>query len=262
MHRYRSLQCRQPIGSGKACQAKAPTANIVIAADDDYKTEGNPGLKAATAAAKAIAATTILPVFKSRQDRKLTDFNDLHVEEGLDVVFSQLSAKSFSLRLEDWTYTAQEFHTEPAKREWLIRGVFPQGQVSVVASAGGLGKSYMLLDLAHKVALARHDDFWGIHSKTAFGKIERFGTSVYMSAEDDNIEVHNRLAAIDADRKLHNDGKGDKLIVIPCPSTGISCRLFVSDRDEVKPTKMWLDIVVLSLATHFDLDSKQVVLAD
>jgi phage/plasmid primase-like uncharacterized protein len=238
----------------KQARAKAPTASIIIAADDDFLTvrppghpkagePWNPGIESASEASAQIQASYIVPAFKNRGALKLTDFNDLHVTEGLSVVLAQLSVKSFALNLQDWTYNAQGFNGEPEKREWLIRGHFPLGQVSVVASAGGLGKSYMLLDLAHKVALAKHDDFWGMFSKTAFGKIEQFGTAVYMSAEDDRIEVHIRLSSIDPDRRLYNDGRGDKLIVIPCPSTDMSCRLFVSDRDEVKPTKTWLEIV-------------------
>jgi phage/plasmid primase-like uncharacterized protein len=242
------------IAVAKQARAKAPTASIIIAADDDFLTvrppghpkagePWNPGIESASEASAQIQASYIVPAFKNRGALKLTDFNDLHVAEGLSVVLAQLSVESFLVNLSDWTYDAQGFHGEPDKRSWLVRGVFPMGQASLFASAGGLGKSYLMLDLAHKVALAKRDDFWQLHTKTAFGKVEAFGTAIYISAEDDRIEVHSRLTSIDPDRLLHKDGKGNQLIVMSGPEMGISPRLFISDRDEVKPTKVWLEIV-------------------
>lgn len=56
------------------------------------RTFENAGISKAREAAKAIGrAMVTFPVFADRGDRKLTDFNDLHVEEGLDVVELQLS---------------------------------------------------------------------------------------------------------------------------------------------------------------------------
>lgn len=51
----------------------------------------NAGVAACTAAAKAVGnASVVMPLFKDRAGRKLTDFNDLHVEEGLDSVGAQI----------------------------------------------------------------------------------------------------------------------------------------------------------------------------
>ena len=62
----------------KALRAKYPCLAIVIAADDDWKTEGNPGLAHAKAAAAAIGGKLAVPNFNGLQrgDRD-TDFNDL-----------------------------------------------------------------------------------------------------------------------------------------------------------------------------------------
>lgn len=226
--------------------------NIIIAADDDYQTvrppnhpqagqTWNPGLEAANAAAQEINAKVIVPKFSGAN--RGTDFNDLALIEGASVVLKQLSTKTFLIDLDQWTYDAQGFEGIPQKREWLIRGVFPMGQAALLASAGGLGKSYLMLDLAHKVAIDKHTDFWNIHRKTAFGNIERGGTAFYISAEDDKIEIHSRLAEIDPARTIHKEGKGKQLITIPGPDMGMSPRLFTSDKDDVSPTPLWLDIV-------------------
>jgi predicted P-loop ATPase/phage/plasmid primase-like uncharacterized protein len=53
----------------------------------------NAGLKRAHEAVAAVGnASVVFPQFAARGERKLTDFNDLHVEEGLHVVKAQLEA--------------------------------------------------------------------------------------------------------------------------------------------------------------------------
>lgn len=61
----------------KALRAKLPeTVTLVVAADDDRRTEGNPGLAKAFEAAEAITAEVIRPEFPC-DDCNCTDFNDL-----------------------------------------------------------------------------------------------------------------------------------------------------------------------------------------
>ncbi len=62
----------------KALRSKFPCISIVIAADDDWKTDGNPGLTAATEAARVVGGTIAVPDFSGlpRGDAD-TDMNDL-----------------------------------------------------------------------------------------------------------------------------------------------------------------------------------------
>lgn len=68
----------------KALRGKFPCITLVIAADDDWKTDGNPGLTAATEAARAVGALLAVPKFTGlpRGDKD-TDFNDLHRLAGM-----------------------------------------------------------------------------------------------------------------------------------------------------------------------------------
>lgn len=68
----------------KVLRAKFPCITLVIAADDDWKTEGNPGLSAATEAARAVGGLLAVPNFAGlpRGDRD-SDFNDLHRLAGM-----------------------------------------------------------------------------------------------------------------------------------------------------------------------------------
>lgn len=59
----------------KAARAAWPAADLVVCADNDRKTEGNPGLTAATAAAKAVGARLAVPEFPEGVPG--SDFNDL-----------------------------------------------------------------------------------------------------------------------------------------------------------------------------------------
>lgn len=66
-------------------RAALPEAELIIAADDDAFTDGNPGLAAANEAALAVGATIAVPLWAGDRGRG-TDFNDLHVAEDLDAV--------------------------------------------------------------------------------------------------------------------------------------------------------------------------------
>ncbi|MEY5099200.1 MAG: hypothetical protein RJA36_1919 [Pseudomonadota bacterium] len=70
-----------------ALRAKYPGARLILAADDDHRTEGNPGITKATEAAQAVGARLAVPRFPEdcRPD-DATDFNDLHALAGLDAV--------------------------------------------------------------------------------------------------------------------------------------------------------------------------------
>lgn len=73
-------------------RALYPQAPLLLCADDDWQTEGNPGRQKAHAVAKAVEDCHYTwPIFKPRERKpKDTDFNDLHLSAGLGVVQRQL----------------------------------------------------------------------------------------------------------------------------------------------------------------------------
>lgn len=66
-------------------------ARIVVAGDDDHATEGNPGRTKADEAATKAACAAVFPDFRDHPE-KGTDFNDVHVTFGIDVLSKQLDA--------------------------------------------------------------------------------------------------------------------------------------------------------------------------
>ena len=63
-----------------------PDLRVIFCADDDHATTGNPGVLKATAAARAHRARLAVPVFSGERG---SDWNDLHVLEGLEAVRAQ-----------------------------------------------------------------------------------------------------------------------------------------------------------------------------
>ena len=86
-----AFNCGNLVSVAKAIRAWLPPARIVIAADDDHATEGNPGLTKAREAADLIGATVAVPIFLETEARG-TDFNDLAVLRGPEPVAEAIQA--------------------------------------------------------------------------------------------------------------------------------------------------------------------------
>lgn len=89
-----------------ALRKRYKNAQILILADDDVFSEGNPGVTCASAAAMEVGGAFVAPVFSDDGARraafdakgtKLSDFNDLHLLEGLHVVRAQVEARLLAL---------------------------------------------------------------------------------------------------------------------------------------------------------------------
>lgn len=94
---------------------------ILICADDDAFTTGNPGITAASTAALEVDGAWIAPKFADEaarqakhasQGHKLTDFNDLQAIEGLHVVRTQVEARVTELKWQ--ALAAARPHTDGA----------------------------------------------------------------------------------------------------------------------------------------------------
>ena len=89
-----------------ALKSRYKEARILICADDDAWSEGNPGISCASAAALEVGGAWVAPVFAddaarhaahAKNGSKLSDFNDLHGLEGLHQVRVQIEARITAL---------------------------------------------------------------------------------------------------------------------------------------------------------------------
>ncbi len=85
-----ALDCGNLLAVARLAREKYPKREIIIAGDDDLRTKGNPGRTEATAAARAINAMVVFPLFADI-DGAGSDFNDLMVAESIEVVKAQLA---------------------------------------------------------------------------------------------------------------------------------------------------------------------------
>mgnify|MGYP000993720479 CR=1 FL=1 len=163
------------------------------------------------------------------------DLNDYHQEHNLTAVASLLAgAKVLPSRFGLALRTADRlFIGEPPPVNWLVRGIFPLGVCCLIASPPNVGKSFLSLDLAAKVA-SYHAEL-----DCSFGAaVAAHGRAIYISAEDDKPEIHRRLWSL-------CDGRmPERLHVLSLPDVG-HFRVIEADRTtkEFKPTEAWRDLV-------------------
>lgn len=74
----------------KALRQRYPDHLIVVCADDDYRTKGNPGMKKASEAAFQTGGVVAVPDFGLDRPEGATDFNDLHLATDLATVQAQV----------------------------------------------------------------------------------------------------------------------------------------------------------------------------
>ena len=163
------------------------------------------------------------------------------VAEGLDVSALLRSSAPVAddlqpleaIQISRWR-ALDRFTGHPQARRWLVEGVFPQAQAALVSAAGGVGKSFLLLALAREVAAF---DGTKDHAPMVFGSaLAGHGVAIYITAEDDAIEVHNRLNALGP--------IPDRLYVLPLPDAGGAQPLFAPDPATRGPatTAAWLEL--------------------
>ncbi len=86
-----AMNCGNLLPVAKSLRAVNPEIRIVLCADDDRETKGNPGKKKAEELARKLNNVLVrFPKFTVK-DSRLTDFNDLHVMEDLERVVEQLA---------------------------------------------------------------------------------------------------------------------------------------------------------------------------
>ena len=78
-----AFDCGNLLPAAKALREKFPDLLLILCADDDYRTEGNPGKTKAIEAAQAVGGLLAFPDFGTGRADGATDFNDLHQLAGL-----------------------------------------------------------------------------------------------------------------------------------------------------------------------------------
>ena len=188
----------------------------------------NTGVENAKKAGKASGCSVIIPEFSSL-DGNPTDFNDLHVRQGIEAVRTQLNCAVQDVpNILDWGI--DNFTGETPEQKWLVKDTLPMGAPCVLAASGGTGKGMLALDLALTVAscpdggAATGNLNLNQTSSLLSGKwlgmdVVEHGTVVIFTAEDSKDDVHRRLATLDPDGSRRENARG-RLFIVPLPNAG------------------------------------------
>ena len=146
----------------RTLRAKLPDARIVLCADDDAATPGNPGRTKATEAARAIGGLVALPDFGPDGPEGATDFNDMAQNRGAeavreaveratapDVPEAQPAAPSAAAADSGPRVELQcASDVEPEAISWLWPGWLAAGKLHILAGPAGTGKTTLAIALA------------------------------------------------------------------------------------------------------------------
>ncbi len=140
----------------RALRAKYPGRPILIGADDDRNTEGNPGRTKAQAAAAAVGGYAVVPVFPEGAEG--TDFNDLAAVAGPEAVLEAFEAAQAAgvdtpdLKGGPRFRRASDLLEIAAERpDWLVEGLLARGCVTYLAGKVKAGKTTLTAILASAV---------------------------------------------------------------------------------------------------------------
>jgi hypothetical protein len=138
-------------------------------------------------------------------------------------------------RITDWSM--KRYSGEPPQMEWLIDGILPRRVPGLISAIGGLGKSFILLDLAMKVAGGDQ----GMHQEIALGgHVTHNGKVVFFGAEDSANSMHRRIASIGGTNL--RDRAADNLFVVPMPDAGGPTPLIVNAMGQYGVTPAYEEI--------------------
>jgi putative DNA primase/helicase len=166
-----------------ALREKYPELPIIVCADDDYRTPGNPGLTKATEAARAVGGLLAVPDFGANRPENATDFNNLAQHAGGDVVKRAVAnarapgvsgghhatGNATAADLSGPVVEIVRADTiKPEAVEWVWDGYIARGMLHLVAGAPGTGKTTLALACAATVSSAGR---WPDGSRAAAGDV-------------------------------------------------------------------------------------------
>lgn len=133
----------------------------------------------------------------------------------IDMVPNGIGVYQDQPKLSQWAVAEWTMGDKP-KRRFLVDGLVMAGKSHLLAAEGGAGKTFLLLDLALKIALHSPgaEQHWCGMPLTDLAA----GTVVMFTTEDDKDELHIRLSEIDKENRRRY--AGDKLVIIPTINIG------------------------------------------
>lgn len=118
----------------------------------------------------------------------------------------------------------------PPPREWLISDVLVLGKVGILAAAGGVGKSSVLVNLA--VAVATGNPWFGLATSNP-------GRVLLALGEEDESEVRRRIYYTARDKNLSEESRANVMRrIVALPLAGMNVGLVEGEGGEIRESAM------------------------
>ena len=175
----------------RALRERFPALRLIVCADDD-RSEGNPGLTQAHAAAEAVGGLLAIPDFGNKRPAKASNFNDLARHRGREAVREAI-ARAAPAHVDSFPVAYRRLSNIAGRPvRWLWPGRIARGKVSLIAGNPGTGKSQLAAALA---AIVTRGAPWPVEGSPCSP-----GNVVILSAEDDAEDtLRPRLEAAGAE---------------------------------------------------------------
>lgn len=238
-----AMNCGNLPDVARALREKWPNRLLVIASDNDRKTEGNPGLTKATSAAKAIRGSLAVPSFR---DEIGSDFNDMAAASGISAVknvFESVVGAGLGSRMEIDDLIS--FVPSDDKDSILGKRYLCRGGSCVIVGSTSAGKSSLGLQKAALWAVGA--SFFGLRPARPL-------RSLFIQAENDLGDMAEMVQGIllgtglfvpgndDHNRELGRQLRENLIIKRDQTHTGSNFGPFVRSLIEIhQPDLVWVD---------------------
>lgn len=191
------------VSVAQVLRKKFPEAQLILCADDDCWTSGNPGISKAREAADRVGGLLLIPNFGKNRPEGFTDFNDLHQLCGIEAVKRIIDSAIRAMNgepISNNNIARNQIGVElicaadldPAPINWIWKDWLAAGKFHLLAGAPRTGKTTIALNLA---AIITRGDCWPDGTLCAGS-----GNVLIWSGEDDAKDtLLPRLAAHGAD---------------------------------------------------------------
>jgi len=130
----------------------------------------------------------------------------------------------------EFRVSGSAYAEEPGPIKWLVDGSIPLGVPGLVAAMGGVGKSYLLLELGMRVASGLPGP--EVAKPIFGGQVVDTGSVAMLTAEDTQDEVNRRLRTLDSTKHRWSE----RMRVVPLLSAGGTMKLLRQTRDGTHET--------------------------